>query len=34
MNGQAKIELLLEVKNKIRTGLKQAQRDTEVCKRK
>ncbi|MDC7135865.1 phage tail tape measure protein [Bacteroides zhangwenhongii] len=30
MNGQAKIELLLEVKNKIRTGLKQAQRDTEV----
>lgn len=30
MNGQAKIELLLEVKNKIRTGLKQAQRDTEI----
>lgn len=28
MNGQAKIELLLEVKNKIRAGLKQAQRDT------
>lgn len=28
MNGQAKIELLLEVKNKISAGLKQAQRDT------
>lgn len=28
MNGQAKIELLLEVKNKIRAGLKQAQQDT------
>lgn len=28
MNGQAKIELLLEVKNKIRAGLKLAQRDT------
>lgn len=28
MNGQAKVELLLEVKNKIRAGLKQAQQDT------
>lgn len=28
MNGQAKIELMLELRNKIRTGLNQAQRDT------
>lgn len=28
MNGQAKVELLLELKNKLRTGLNQAKRDT------
>lgn len=28
MNGQAKIELMLSLKNKIQTGLNQAKKDT------